>query len=54
LRASTAQAERYAASLDYLRRNLDHGNKLAGSGYLAKDSFDLRANYQSRWAYRKS
>ncbi|MGI6850644.1 efflux RND transporter periplasmic adaptor subunit [Mesorhizobium sp. 1B3] len=37
-----AQFERDSASLEYLRSNRDRGNELATSGYLAKDSFDLR------------
>lgn len=37
-----AQVQRDAASLDYLRANLDRGDKLANSGYLAKDSYDQR------------
>ncbi|WP_119387726.1 efflux RND transporter periplasmic adaptor subunit [Taklimakanibacter lacteus] len=37
-----AQVQRDAASLDYLRANLDRGDKLANSGYLAKDSHDQR------------
>ena len=37
-----AQVARDSASLDYLRVNLDRGDKLANSGYLAKDSYDQR------------
>jgi multidrug efflux system membrane fusion protein len=37
-----AQVARDSASLDYLRANLDRGDKLANSGYLAKDSYDQR------------
>lgn len=37
-----AQVERDEASLDYLQANLDRGDKLANSGYLAKDSYDQR------------
>lgn len=37
-----AQVDRDSASLDYLRANLDRGDKLANSGYLAKDTFDQR------------
>jgi multidrug efflux system membrane fusion protein len=39
-----AQTERDAASLDYLRSNLDRGTELAKSGFLAKDSFDQRTS----------
>lgn len=37
-----AQVERDRASLDYLSANLTRGDKLASSGYLAKDTFDQR------------
>jgi len=37
-----AQAQRSSAALDYARVNLDRGAKLAQTGFLAKDSFDLR------------
>jgi multidrug efflux system membrane fusion protein len=37
-----AQVERDQASLDYLSANLHRGDKLASSGYLAKDTFDQR------------
>lgn len=37
-----AQAQRESAALDYARANLDRGGKLAQTGFLAKDSFDLR------------
>lgn len=37
-----AQVERDEASLDYLSANLHRGDKLASSGYLAKDTFDQR------------
>ncbi len=37
-----AQVERDEASLDYLSANLHRGDKLAASGYLAKDTFDQR------------
>lgn len=37
-----AQVDRDSASLDYLRVSLDRGDKLANSGYLAKDGFDQR------------
>ena len=37
-----AQVARDEASLDYLQANLDRGDKLANSGYLAKDSYDQR------------
>jgi multidrug efflux system membrane fusion protein len=36
------QVARDEASLDYLQANLDRGDKLANSGYLAKDSYDQR------------
>ena len=39
-----AQLDRDEASLDYSRSNLGRGNDLATSGYLAKDSFDLRTS----------
>ena len=39
-----AQAQRDAASLDYLRSNFNRGDELAKSGWLAKDSFDQRAS----------
>jgi multidrug efflux system membrane fusion protein len=39
-----AQVERDEASLDYSRSNLGRGNELATSGFLAKDSFDLRTS----------
>lgn len=38
----TAQIQRDAASLAYLRSSLTRGNELASNGYLAKDGFDLR------------
>ena len=37
-----AQVKRDEASLDYLSANLKRGDKLANSGYLAKDSYDQR------------
>ncbi|WEX74575.1 efflux RND transporter periplasmic adaptor subunit [Sinorhizobium numidicum] len=37
-----AQVQRDEASLAYLRSNLDRGNELATTGYLAKDTFDQR------------
>jgi multidrug efflux system membrane fusion protein len=37
-----AQAQRESAALDYARGNLERGGKLAKTGFLAKDSFDLR------------
>jgi membrane fusion protein, multidrug efflux system len=37
-----AQAQRESAALDYARSNLDRGGKLAQTGFLAKDGFDLR------------
>lgn len=37
-----AQAQRENAALDYARANLDRGGKLAKTGFLAKDTFDLR------------
>jgi multidrug efflux system membrane fusion protein len=37
-----AQAQRESAALDYARANLERGGKLAQTGFLAKDSFDLR------------
>jgi membrane fusion protein, multidrug efflux system len=37
-----AQAQRESAALDYARGNLDRGGKLAQTGFLAKDTFDLR------------
>jgi multidrug efflux system membrane fusion protein len=39
---ASAQVERDTASLDYLSANLHRGDKLASSGYLAKDTFDQR------------
>ena len=39
-----AQVERDAASLLYLRSNLDRGTELAKSGFLAKDNFDQRTS----------
>jgi multidrug efflux system membrane fusion protein len=41
---ASAQAERDSASLDYLRANLDRGNELSKSGWLAKDAFDQRGS----------
>ncbi len=37
-----AQVQRDEASLAYLRSNLNRGNELATTGYLAKDTFDQR------------
>jgi membrane fusion protein, multidrug efflux system len=37
-----AQAQRESAALTYARANLDRGGKLAQTGFLAKDSLDLR------------
>jgi multidrug efflux system membrane fusion protein len=37
-----AQVQRDKAALEYARSNLDRGTSLAQSGYLAKDSYDLR------------
>jgi multidrug efflux system membrane fusion protein len=37
-----AQVQRDKAALDYARSNLDRGTSLAQSGYLARDSYDLR------------
>ena len=37
-----AQAQRESAALEYARANLDRGDKLAQTGFLAKDSFDQR------------
>jgi len=39
---ANAQVKRDEASLDYLSANLKRGDKLANSGYLAKDSYDQR------------
>jgi multidrug efflux system membrane fusion protein len=39
-----AQAQRSSAALDYARVNLDRGSQLAKTGFLAKDSFDLRTS----------
>jgi multidrug efflux system membrane fusion protein len=39
-----AQAERDAASLEYLRSNLNRGSELAKTGFLAKDAFDQRGS----------
>ncbi|WP_158815331.1 efflux RND transporter periplasmic adaptor subunit [Methylocapsa sp. S129] len=41
---SNAQAERDAASLDYLRSNFNRGTELAKTGFLAKDAFDQRGS----------
>jgi multidrug efflux system membrane fusion protein len=41
---ASAQAERDAASLEYLRSNLNRGSELAKSGFLAKDAFDQRGS----------
>jgi membrane fusion protein, multidrug efflux system len=41
---ASAQAERDAASLEYLRSNLNRGTELAKSGFLAKDAFDQRGS----------
>jgi multidrug efflux system membrane fusion protein len=41
---ASAQAERDAASLEYLRSNLTRGTELAKSGFLAKDAFDQRGS----------
>jgi multidrug efflux system membrane fusion protein len=41
---ANAQAERDAASLEYLRSNLNRGVDLAKSGFLAKDAFDQRGS----------
>jgi multidrug efflux system membrane fusion protein len=39
-----AQVQRDEASLDYLRSNLNRGNELTSSGYLARDTFDQRTS----------
>jgi len=39
-----AQAQRESAALEYARANLDRGSQLAKTGFLAKDSFDLRTS----------
>lgn len=39
-----AQVDRDAASLEYLRSNLNRGNELARNGYLARDSFEQRTS----------
>lgn len=44
LQQAKAQVERDSASLEYLRSNLNRGNELARSGYLAKDTFDQRTS----------
>jgi multidrug efflux system membrane fusion protein len=41
---TNAQAERDAASLDYLRSNFNRGTELAKTGFLAKDAFDQRGS----------
>jgi multidrug efflux system membrane fusion protein len=41
---ASAQAERDAASLDYLKSNYNRGSELAKSGFLAKDAFDQRGS----------
>ena len=41
---ANAQAERDAASLEYLRSNFNRGTELAKSGFLAKDAFDQRGS----------
>ena len=41
---ANAQAERDAASLDYLRSNFNRGTELAKTGFLAKDAFDQRGS----------
>lgn len=39
-----AQVQRDAASLDYVRSNLNRGNELSRTGFLSKDTFDLRTS----------
>jgi multidrug efflux system membrane fusion protein len=41
---SNAQAERDAASLDYLKSNFNRGTELAKTGFLAKDAYDQRGS----------
>lgn len=41
---ANAQAERDAASLDYLRSNFNRGTELAKTGFLTKDAFDQRGS----------
>jgi multidrug efflux system membrane fusion protein len=41
---ANAQARRDAASLDYLRSNLNRGSELTKNGYLARDTFDQRSS----------
>jgi membrane fusion protein, multidrug efflux system len=41
---ANAQARRDAASLDYLRSNLNRGSELTKNGYLARDTFDQRTS----------
>jgi multidrug efflux system membrane fusion protein len=43
-----AQAQRETAALDYARGNLERGNKLLQSGFLAKDPFDQRMSAQQQ------
>jgi multidrug efflux system membrane fusion protein len=44
LEQAKAQLDRDAASLEYLKSNLDRGADLAEKGYLSKDVFDQRAS----------
>ncbi|WP_204278266.1 hypothetical protein, partial [Escherichia coli] len=44
LDSAKAQVDRDAASLEYLRSNLNRGNELARNGYLARDSFEQRTS----------
>jgi multidrug efflux system membrane fusion protein len=44
LDSAKAQLQRDSAALDYARANLNRGETLAQSGYLAKDTFDQRTS----------
>ena len=41
---ANAQAQRDAASLDYMRSNFDRGTELAKTGFIAKDAIDQRGS----------
>jgi multidrug efflux system membrane fusion protein len=49
---ANAQAERDAASLDYLKSNFNRGTELAKTGFLARDSYDQRGSSVRQAAIR--